>query len=182
MLQKLSRQQPAITLRKRKTIKTMYKQKLLAAAVIGALAFTSASAAEITPAEARAIAKEAYIYGFPMVDGYRIQYAYFVDRENAEFKAPWNQLRNISRVFTPEDKAIQTPNSDTPYSTSSALICAPNRLCSRCRPLRRSAISASNLLTPTRTTSPTSAAARPATTEAVSSSPGPAGKAGLPRA
>ncbi len=95
----------------------MYKQKLLAAAVIGALAFTSASAAEITPAEARAIAKEAYIYGFPMVDGYRIQYAYFVDRENAEFKAPWNQLRNISRVFTPEDKAIQTPNSDTPYST-----------------------------------------------------------------
>ena len=26
----------------------------------------------VSPAEARAIAKEAYIYGFPMVDGYRI--------------------------------------------------------------------------------------------------------------
>ena len=70
----------------------------------------------VSPAEARAIAKEAYIYGFPMVDSYRIQHAYFVDRENPEFKAPWNQLRNIPRVFTPEDKAIQTPNSDTPYS------------------------------------------------------------------
>ena len=74
------------------------------------------SQAPVTAAEARAIAKEAYIYGFPMVDNYRIQYAYFVDRANPEFKAPWNQLRNIPRVFTPADKAVQTPNSDTPYS------------------------------------------------------------------
>ncbi|MBL9145144.1 MAG: DUF1254 domain-containing protein [Verrucomicrobiaceae bacterium] len=73
-------------------------------------------AADITPAEARAIAKDAYIYGFPMVDGYRIQYAYYVDRENPEFKAPWNEIRNMPRVFTSEDKAVQTPNSDTPYS------------------------------------------------------------------
>ncbi len=69
-----------------------------------------------SPVEARAIAKEAYIYGFPMVDSYRIQHAYFVDTQNPEYKAPWNQLRNIARVFTPEDKAVQTPNSDTPYS------------------------------------------------------------------
>ena len=70
----------------------------------------------VTPAEVRAIAKEAYIYGYPMVDSYRIQYAYFVDTQNPEYKAPWNELRNFSRVFTPEDKAVQTPNSDTPYS------------------------------------------------------------------
>ena len=89
---------------------------LLAVALVGALAIANACAADITPAEARAIAKEAYIYGYPMVDGYRIQYAYCVDRENPEFKAPWNQLCNIPRVFTPEDKAVQTPNSDTPYS------------------------------------------------------------------
>jgi hypothetical protein len=70
----------------------------------------------VSTAEARAIAKEAYIYGYPIVDSYRIQHAYFVDRENTEFKAPWNQIRYIPRVFTPEDKAVQTPNSDTPYS------------------------------------------------------------------
>jgi hypothetical protein len=70
----------------------------------------------LVPEGARAIAKEAYIYGFPMVDSYRIQYAYFVDASNPEFKAPWNQIRNIPRVFTPDDKAVQTPNSDTPYS------------------------------------------------------------------
>lgn len=73
-------------------------------------------AAPITPEEARPIAKEAYIYAFPMVDSYRIQYAYFVDRENPEFKAPWNHIRNIPHVFTPADTAVQTPNSDTPYS------------------------------------------------------------------
>jgi len=51
-----------------------------------------------------------------VVDNYRIQNAYFADRDNPEFKAPWNQIRNIPRVYTPEDRAIQTPNSDTPYS------------------------------------------------------------------
>ncbi len=70
----------------------------------------------VTPAEARAIAKEAYIYGFPMVDNYRIQHAYFVDANNPEYKGPWNQIVNIPRVYTPADTAIQTPNSDTPYS------------------------------------------------------------------
>jgi hypothetical protein len=74
------------------------------------------TAGVVTPEEARAIAKEAYVYGFPIVDNCRVQYAYFVDRENPEYKAPWNQLCNIPRVFTPEDKAVQTPNSDTPYS------------------------------------------------------------------
>jgi hypothetical protein len=39
-----------------------------------------------------------------------------VDTKNPEYKAPWNQLRSIPRVYTPEDKAVQTPNSDTPYS------------------------------------------------------------------
>src|SRR5262245_58162796 len=70
----------------------------------------------VTPTEARAIARDAYIYGFPLVDGYRIQHAYFVDRGGPEFKAPWNQISHQARVYTPDDRAWQTPNSDTPYS------------------------------------------------------------------
>jgi hypothetical protein len=70
----------------------------------------------VTPAEARAIAKEAYIYGEPIVDNYRIQHAYFVDRANPEYKAPFNQIWNSARLYSPADKAIQTPNSDTLYS------------------------------------------------------------------
>jgi len=76
----------------------------------------SGSAKPATPDEARAIAKEATIYGFPLVDNYRVQYSYFVDRGGSEFKAPWNEIANEARVYTPADKAIQTPNSDTPYS------------------------------------------------------------------
>ncbi|UHQ18780.1 DUF1254 domain-containing protein [Lysobacter sp. KIS68-7] len=81
----------------------------------------AASTASPTPAatatdDTRAIAKEAYIYGFPMVDNYRIQYSYFVDATNPEFKGAWNEIHNTARVYTPDDKAIQTPNSDTPYS------------------------------------------------------------------
>ncbi|XZE44173.1 DUF1254 domain-containing protein [Pirellulaceae bacterium SH467] len=70
----------------------------------------------LSPADARAIAKEACIYGFPLVDNYRVLHSYFVDREGPEFKAPWNELHNEARVYTPDDRAIQTPNSDTPYS------------------------------------------------------------------
>jgi len=65
---------------------------------------------------ARAIAKEAYIYGYPLVDSYRVQYDYFQDAGNSQFKAPWNQLCNIPRVYTAADTAVVTPNSDTPYS------------------------------------------------------------------
>jgi hypothetical protein len=86
-------------------------------ALLPSLPFTEAHAqTSVTLDEARAIAKEAYIYGFPMVDSYRIQHAYFVDAGNPEYKGPWNQIVNIPRVYTPADMAIQTPNSDTPYS------------------------------------------------------------------
>jgi hypothetical protein len=79
------------------------------------LSACSASSA-VTPEEARAITKEAYIYGYPLVDSYRIQYAYFVDKDDKSYKAPWNQIKNTPSVYTPADTAIQTPNSDTPYS------------------------------------------------------------------
>jgi hypothetical protein len=79
--------------------------------------FSSASAqTSVTGAEARAIAKEAYIYGEPIVDNYRVQHAYWVDKSNPEFKGGFNQIWNSARLFTPADKAIQTPNSDTFYS------------------------------------------------------------------
>jgi hypothetical protein len=90
----------------------------LISALAGTLTFTTpAPAAEsVSPAEARVIAREGFIYGYPIVDSYRIFYAYFLLPGNPEYKAPLNQLINIARVYTHEDKAIQSPNSDTPYS------------------------------------------------------------------
>lgn len=76
-----------------------------------------ASVQTISGDDARSIAKDAYIYGFPIVDSYRILYSYFVDRSSTEYKADWNEkVYNNARVFTPNDMAMQTPNSDTPYS------------------------------------------------------------------
>src|SRR5437868_15546642 len=98
------------------------KRDFLRSTAIAAFAVTTVKPSivraqtDISPAEARTIAKDAYIYGFPMVDSYRIQHAYFIDAKNPEYKGPWNHLVNIPRVYTPADTAIQTPNSDTPYS------------------------------------------------------------------
>ena len=88
----------------------------LVAILLGGLLPGGALGAEVTPAEARAIAKDAYVYGFPLVDSYRIQHEYFVDSKSPQYKGPWNQIVNVPRVYTPADTAIQTPNSDTPYS------------------------------------------------------------------
>ena len=73
-------------------------------------------AKDIDVTEIRAIAKDAYVYGFPVVESYRIMNAYTLNKNSPEYKAPFNQIKNIPRVFTSKDRAIQTPNSDTPYS------------------------------------------------------------------
>jgi hypothetical protein len=70
----------------------------------------------VSPAEARAIAKEAHIYGFPMVESYRVQHAYFVDRCHPDFKAPWNHIVHDPRVSAPADAFVPRPVPDTSYS------------------------------------------------------------------
>src|SRR5947207_8151625 len=89
---------------------------ILVAALVSALALTTARAADLTPAETKAIAEEGFIYGLPIVMNYAVMYEYSVDKNSGQYKAPFNQINNEARVFTPEDTAIITPNSDTPYS------------------------------------------------------------------
>ena len=66
--------------------------------------------------EVKAIAEEGFIYGLPIVMNYLVQFEYAVDKNSGQFKAPFNQIFNEHRVFTWQDTAIPTPNSDTPYS------------------------------------------------------------------
>ena len=77
---------------------------------------TTGPGSGLTPDEARSIAEEAYIYAFPMIENYKTMYAYSVDRYDPEYRAPFNRISNTARVYTPEDKVVVTPNSDTPYS------------------------------------------------------------------
>lgn len=64
----------------------------------------------------KAVAEEAYIYTYPMVENYLSLYQYALDPDNDQFKAPLNTIGNVARVFTPKDTGVVTPNSDTPYS------------------------------------------------------------------
>ena len=66
--------------------------------------------------ETKNIAEEGFIYGLPIVMNYAVMYEFCVDKNSSQYKGPFNLLFNDHRVFTYEDTAIVTPNSDTPYS------------------------------------------------------------------
>ncbi|MGQ3295788.1 MAG: DUF1254 domain-containing protein, partial [Shinella sp.] len=66
--------------------------------------------------EAKNIAEEGFIYGLPLVMIYAVMQEFAVDRNSGQFKAPFNEINNQHHVSTPEDTAVITPNSDTPYS------------------------------------------------------------------
>jgi hypothetical protein len=110
--------QSAVTTRRSDAMRTKSIQWM--AAVMTTLALVGAVAqpgrAELAPGEAQQIAEEAFIYGLPMVMNYAVFYEYFVNTSGPEYKAPPNQLYNTARVYTPQDTAVVTPNSDTPYS------------------------------------------------------------------
>src|SRR6476469_3708040 len=97
-------------------MKTNNKLNLIAAALVSGLALTTVCAADLTPAETKAIAEEGFIYGLPIVMNYGVMYEYSVDKNSGQYKAPFNQIKNEARVFTYKDTAVVTPNSDTPYS------------------------------------------------------------------
>ncbi|WP_224489878.1 DUF1254 domain-containing protein [Robertkochia flava] len=69
----------------------------------------------ITPEQAKEIAKETYIYGFPMVMNYKTMYMYVLNEDSPEYKGNFNEMACDARLLGPEDKTVVTPNSDTPY-------------------------------------------------------------------
>lgn len=68
------------------------------------------TATRITPAEARSIAREAYTYGFPIVESYKTLYKQAIDSSSSDFKAPINQIGHATGVATPDDTQFVTPN------------------------------------------------------------------------
>lgn len=75
----------------------------------------SAAIPKLSSDEAQSIARDAYIYGFPLVMNLKTIYDYTVDVESPNYKGPLNEVACEARLFTPADTAIVTPNSDTPY-------------------------------------------------------------------
>ncbi len=85
----------------------MNKITLILAFVFGLSAFASAAP---SAKETRQIAKEAYIFTYPLVMNYRTMYMQAI-KGDGEF-GKWLHLA----VASPADTDIVTPNNDTPYS------------------------------------------------------------------
>ena len=72
-------------------------------------------AQNVSPAEAQAIAKDAYIYSYAMMESYQ------TGALRRSTRLRWicrglQRLPALSEPFTPDNKDIVTPNNDTPYS------------------------------------------------------------------
>jgi len=67
-------------------------------------------------AETKDIAEQGFIFGLPLVMNFGAMYAYSIDTKSPAFTTPFNVIKNEARVYTPKDRAIPLPNSDTPYS------------------------------------------------------------------
>lgn len=96
------------------------RARLLAVALTGSMCALTLNAVQAQwpdIREAKAIAEEGFIYGLPIVMNYAVMYEFSVDTKNSQFKAPFNQIKNLAYVATYKDTAVVTPNSDTPYST-----------------------------------------------------------------
>jgi hypothetical protein len=94
----------------------MFKRMLAAMAMLASTAFSIALAQTVSPAEVQAIAKDAYIYSYAMMESYQTWRAQAVDKDFNGYVGGFNVFRHYSEPFTPDNKDIVTPNNDTPYS------------------------------------------------------------------
>jgi hypothetical protein len=76
---------------------------------------TNPDDSKLSSGEVQSIARDAYLYGFPLVMNLKTLYEYTVDTESPNYKGPVNEVVCEARLYTPADTTIVTPNSDTPY-------------------------------------------------------------------
>jgi hypothetical protein len=69
-----------------------------------------------TPAEAKAIAEEAWLYAYAPLQGYQTFWNQTQNKAFPGYVGGFNRFRHYSRSATPADTDIVTPNNDTPYS------------------------------------------------------------------
>jgi hypothetical protein len=81
-----------------------------------AIGIGTAQAAPASAEETRAIAGDAYIYAFAMLESYQTLYKQAIDAKAPEYVGGFGKFRHYSEPFTAENHDIVTPNNDTPYS------------------------------------------------------------------
>ena len=69
----------------------------------------------LTPDEARVIAKEAYIFNYPLVMMYRTMYLQAIDTKSKSYSGGFGKWLHLG-TSSPKDTDIVSPNNDSPYS------------------------------------------------------------------
>jgi hypothetical protein len=101
-------------------MKAKYRSVMtLASAVVSLVIFTSLASAQtkVTSAEARTIAKEAYIFSYPLVMMYRTMYLQSIDTKSKSYSGGFGKWLHLG-TSSPKDTDIVSPNNDSPYSYS----------------------------------------------------------------
>ncbi len=91
------------------------------AALVGGLLITGASAAvaqSLTSSEARTVAQDAYVYGYPLVTMELTRRSFTNVAEPNGKSAPMGYFVNIPKYPSASDKRVTAPNADTLYSTA----------------------------------------------------------------
>jgi len=113
---------------RRGSARWMFVRRMFVLAVapilLAACAVPSAPPAEDGPpppiqadaAQARALAREAYLRGVPMLAAYQMLYGNALQNGGPLYKGPLNTLQSSARVYGPDDPAFVSPNADTPYT------------------------------------------------------------------
>ncbi len=93
-------------------------KKLIALVIVLMVPFTLSCAKKIKvgPEGARVIAKNAYIYGYPMIENYKVMYAYAVYKDGDHFRAPFNNLAVVTPDTAGADSSGRAVKPRSPYA------------------------------------------------------------------
>lgn len=100
-------------------IKRIFYLFMIAAVVSSCGSNSSTDSGEdnnLAAAEVQQMVKEAYIHCFPIFENYKGIYFYGVVKESPKY-APMNTITKETKLYTPDDKLVVSPNNDTYYST-----------------------------------------------------------------
>jgi hypothetical protein len=75
----------------------------------------ASTATAVTAKEAREIAKEAYIFNYPLVMYYRTMYLQAIDPQSKSYSGGFGKWLHLG-TSSPKDTDIVSPNNDSPYS------------------------------------------------------------------
>ena len=87
---------------------------------------TTAGVPAPTIEEIKTVAEEGFIYGLAPVMYYQIMYEYSVDANSGRYKAPFNKIKNESRVYTYKTLRSSPPTATRPVVAFSDLVQSPS--------------------------------------------------------